>query len=363
MLHCNIHELIERAEKFDLNSSDEDSPYLRHCVNLVEYTKKEGKYVNPNMEVLGSSIDFRTLFTQYREKGTIEIGETAIECNSYNNDDTFTSQYFFYKLATLMNDRKIIFVFMDLSNYLIQEFDDDTHENLTHSVAYIFYPTRKGKYNMYYINSHGKFLKTYDSYDYSLSSHRSKEVAIPEKDVCMEFLINNAIVNSLNKYLETYEHKITVLYSSTKLYNYLHFNLQNGDNHGTCFIFPYVLWHELMFAFKEEHTCGSVYKERSRVTWSPSITTMTLKDTLDGKNIQRLMELIYSKYDSQLEYIIQKNFYKSLETRRTLIDKNIESRTAYFTKGIMYKILSRFQESSEWIKETTDMKEIVSTLE
>ena len=152
MLHCNIHELIERAEKFDLNSSDEDSPYLRHCVNLVEYTKKEGKYVNPNMEVLGSSIDFRTLFTQYREKGTIEIGETAIECNSYNNDDTFTSQYFFYKLATLMNDRKIIFVFMDLSNYLIQEFDDDTHENLTHSVAYIFYPSRKGKYNMYYIN-------------------------------------------------------------------------------------------------------------------------------------------------------------------------------------------------------------------
>ena len=25
------------------------------------------------------------------------------------------------------------------------------------------------------------------------------------------------------------------------VYNYLHFNLQNGDYHGTCFIFPYIL--------------------------------------------------------------------------------------------------------------------------
>ena len=355
-LHSNIHELISRAEKFELNSSDDDSPYLRHCMNLIRYAKVHGESVNTNMATIASLLDYKKLFTQYREKGTITFGEKDLLCNEYSDDgsDTYENQYLFYKLAELMSKRKIIYMFMDLTNYFIQEYDDGTHEQLSHSVSYVLYPTRKGRYNMYYINSHGDSVKTYKSYEYMLSSTRYKDVAIPEKDVCMEFMVNNAIVQSLNDYLDNYCHEQVVSYTATHNYNYLHFNLQGGDNHGTCFVFPYVLWYELMFGFKEEYVCGSRSRVRSPYYFPNGNTpTMTLKDTLDGKNIQRLMELIYSKYDSQLEYIIQSNFYKRLAIRTSKINKNIEARKAYFTKAILYKMVYRFELAHEFVEKTS----------
>jgi hypothetical protein len=355
-LHSNIHELIGKAEKLELNSSDEDSPYLKHCVNMVTYANDTGSYVNPDMETIGTTIDYRSLFTQYRKKGTIEIDEKSISCNYYGKQGDYNKQYedqyLFYKLANLMSENKIIYIFMDLVNYFIQEFDDGTNESLTHSVSYVLYPAKKDKYILYYINSHGNWIKTYESYDYTLSSHRVKEVAIPEKDGCMEFLINHSIVNSLNTYLDKYEYGCSVSYESNKLYNYLHFNLQNGDNHGTCFIFPYVLWYELMFGFEKEHVCGRYPVSGSYVGYSKPkmLTTLTLKDTLDYKNIQRTIELVYMNYDTRIEHIIHTNFYKSLDVRRELVDKDIESRKANFTKRVLSKIISRFEIATDFIK-------------
>ena len=140
--------------------------------------------------------------------------------------------------------------------------------------------------------------------------------------------------------------------------------MQGGDNHGTCIIFPYILWHELMFAFKEEHDSGSASRVRSPYyTTNVALTTMTLKDTLDGKNIQRLLELIYSKYDSQLEYIIHTNFYKRLAIRTSMIDKNIERRKAYFTKELLYKMLVRFETADEYRRSSTSEAEVKTVLE
>ena len=237
-----------------------------------------------------------------------------------------------------MNKRKIIFLFLDVLNYITMDFDDDTHMYVNHSVCSVFLPTEDNKYKMVYFNSHGKSLLEYTEYEYSLSQYRLKKVAIPNK-LPMDYFINQGLVNSMNKYFNQYKHNIFVTYETNKYYNYEHFNLQNGDAYGLCFIFPLIMWYNIIYKFDTDETFEFVTKEHG-FTFIKNIEIHSSQYLLKQKNLFRFMEKIFLDYDEELRGLIFKSWSYSIKRTTTVINEYIEKKGTRFIKKLLYCIVS-----------------------
>ena len=123
-----------------------------------------------------------------------------------------------------MEDGNVICIIADIMYYFPETSDFDNH----HSTFILLYPVN-GKYHLLFINSHGSDIIQYLEYDHKITARRSKKYT-SEKPLDLIF------IETFIKYIER-----PIVYDNTKAHNYYGPNIQLEDNHGICFIFPYLI--------------------------------------------------------------------------------------------------------------------------
>ena len=340
--HSTIKELLYKADNvYQLNSVDDDAPYLKHCYKIQ--STNASKTCMKDLVTLASTLDYKELYTSYVKHNKMHIGEKQLSCIEYTSEESYDDEYLFYKLSHGMEEGKPVFIYMDLHNYILEEYTNGTHEYLSHAVCYMLYPiitnakTGHTTYNLYYVNSHGADMLQYKKYEYTFSKTRYKHVQIPANFRSMDMHVTSALADALNAYLTKYEFSSSVCYKPTKRYNYLSWNLQNGDNHGACYIYPYVIWNNILTKYSDHqiitHTKHHTYR-----------TVMSIKNFLDTNDISSCIELIFMNYDTHIAQGFSELCGGRMESRIKHLNKTLESRKAHFIKKLLISVMESIEQ-------------------
>ena len=327
---CN---LLKKTDKYNVNNIRDDCPILKGCIAIQALINKHcPTYLNNNLVTLDTTIDYHTKFNQYNKKGSFSFVEKELSCFKYDNSFELEDQYLFYKLAEEMKKGKMICLLMNLTGYLVMEYDDDSKTYLTHSVCGIFIPIAPNKYEFIYFNSHGNNINTYTTYELLLSSKRLKKVKLP---MPYDYIINNALIHDLNEYLITYKHNIHVNYETTEAFNYTHVNLQNGDNYGLCFMFPLIIWYNLIYKFKELLSLTITDENNTKKEFILESSHTLFKK----KKWEQFMTKIFLPYDKEFGKLVFNLKFTNTE-EIAAVDTFIEKRGTIFLKNILNTLLS-----------------------
>ena len=161
-------------------------------------------------------------------------------------DDLTTSRYTYEKnkfefyeeiminnILYLMAHKKIIFFQMGVPDYLVVESTKEKFYS-AHGLCIIMIP-RENSYDCYYINSHGHELNDNHYYEFIMSKRRSRTLKFTEP---ADVVFMKALVAHINT-----KSDVPVNYDGTSKYTYRGTNLQAGDGHGVCFIYPLIVWY------------------------------------------------------------------------------------------------------------------------
>ena len=185
-----------------------------------------------------------------------------VGCGRYsieNEKRVYNKEYLHLNIKAYQEQRKIIFIMFGFTDYFVYPFQTG-NGHLAHSVCAILVP-RKEHYECYYINSHGQDMMETDFYEWPISRKRVKRVHYtkPVDVIFMENLVR--FWNSQSVESNNYIH-----YNDTARYTYLGPNLQAGDNHGVCFMFPQIIWYYIGRYYHKRHYFQ--YKEKWHAIFS-----------------------------------------------------------------------------------------------
>ena len=115
--------------------------------------------------------------------------------------------------------------------------------------------------------------------------------------------------------------------------------IQNGDAYGLCFIFPLIMWYNIIYKFDTDETFEFVTKEHG-FTFIKNIEIHSSQYLLKQKNLFRFMEKIFLDYDEELRGLIFKSWSYSIKRTTTVINEYIEKKGTRFIKKLLYCIVS-----------------------
>lgn len=308
-----MKKMLEDVWKNNISTSE----YNNHIHLISKLTSKR------HIEVLQTSIDLEYIF-DYENSDHSKYSthdhyiDDAFECMfcGWYNKNKFKETHFFTKLNSCLKKNKIVYVYLDLSYYVIEKNEKDINEQISHSSALIFYPAKNKRYNVYHFNSHGQtsaYVKQYSKY---ISRKRYK--VIPLNTGLDRYLIGN-MVSSYNNHIKEYVDDYTLLnYNHTKKHNYVGTNLQVKDEHGLCYMFPFILFYELNNYYTKQNI---VYNEKHRSVLLPCYSRLIKSHKFDI-----ILYLILTKYDNNVGNILYnhikrgscKNKLKIKETKVTI---------------------------------------------
>ena len=164
-----------------------------------------------------------------------------LSCGRYvfaQNKFEYYNEYLSLNIKELMCQNKIIFIFLDIVDYLVQPYLDG-NGYVVHSVILLFVPSNKS-YNCYYINSHGQDMAEYDSYEVIISNRRIKKY---DYKAPAEVIFLEEYIKFLNKMEYEDEKIMPIHFKRNKRHIYYGVDLQAGDYHGICWTFPFIIWY------------------------------------------------------------------------------------------------------------------------
>ena len=189
----------------------------------------------------------------------LESGDSSDElfdelhCGRYESKGDelhFREEYLNDNVHFLMEQKKIIFIQLILPEYCIVDTKKEGHSYVGHGTCIIMVPG-KTDYDCYYINSHGRDLKDTHFFEFILSKKRKKKLKLSEPaDV--------VFMKALTSYLSVFS-GIPIRYDGTPRYTYRGADLQAGDAHGVCFIYPLVIWYYFGQYYDRHHTIDTEF--------------------------------------------------------------------------------------------------------
>ncbi len=162
-------------------------------------------------------------------------------CGRYYREDgklSFSYEYLNAAVANAMEERKIVFIIFDTMDYCVDE-GNGANQYIAHSTTAIFIP-RKGSYDCYYVNSHGRDLQRAMGYDVILSKRRFRTHHYKEpSDV--------VFMKGLCRHLQAYrsargDADTTISYDGTARHTYLGADLQAGYHKRISSSFSFLRW-------------------------------------------------------------------------------------------------------------------------
>lgn len=233
-----IGRLLQRASMAKMDARYTDTHSHRTCLAMrdVCFTRSLKK----NVALLQSCLYLRDILprTSAYEKIPDDI-LADLGCGRYdleNGEQTYMKEYLHLNIKAYMEQRKIIFIMFGFMDYFVDTFLDG-NGHLAHSVCAILIPY-KDHYGCYYINSHGQDMKETVYYDWIISKKRVKRVHYSQP---VDVLFMKSLVAYWNSQLE--DSSPLIRYDGSSRYTYLGPDLQAGDVHGVCFMFPQIIWY------------------------------------------------------------------------------------------------------------------------
>ena len=218
---------LEIRDRFFTPAMKKNTVLLQSCLYLGNILPRTGKKEYISDDILS----------------TIDCGRYTIE----NNEKIHNEEYLHLNIKAYQQQRKIIFIMFGYMDYFVYPYEDG-HGHVAHSVCAILIP-RKDHYACYYINSHGQDMKKTDFYQWIVSKYRVKRISYtkPVDIVFMENMVR--YWNSLST-----ESDMHIRYTGDSEYTYLGPDLQAGDIHGVCFMFPQIIWYYFGRYYHKIHT-------------------------------------------------------------------------------------------------------------
>jgi hypothetical protein len=229
-----ISYILRKADKLGFTEMDSDTNVFKTLM-LVKDECFEKKVQN-KLEYLSINLDFRDfMYFMANEKKMLNWFQ-GLECQmTYSDLDVYTFD-FIEHLNELMDDKKLIYLFINLDGYGVEE--EEIGHYSCHGVSGIFVPLGNGKYKFNYINSHGEAMKTTDYLEHRYSSTRVKKIKFKEP-------VDVILMRSFIKFININNDSIDIYYRGNELDTYYGVNLQSGDDHGICFMIPFILYYYL----------------------------------------------------------------------------------------------------------------------
>lgn len=227
---------------------------VRHKISLVDpsgYAHQACHLIQQNtftremreqITLLQTTVELDKLLPRISKKEETASLFADLSCGRYvfqQNIFEYCDEYLSLNIKELMQQGKIIFIFLDISDYLVQSYLDG-NGYVVHSVILLLIPSDKS-YKCYYINSHGQDMAEYDSYEVIMSNSRTKkyEYGAPAEIVFLEEYIK--FLNQME--YEAGEKIIPIQFRRNKRHIYYGVDLQAGDYHGVCWTFPFIIWY------------------------------------------------------------------------------------------------------------------------
>ena len=228
-----ISESLKRLTSAGTNSLAHNS-YAHKAAVLIQqndFTKK----MRDDVSLLYFSADLEDFMhcVERREGLNDYFASLTTSRYTYENKFEFHEEMMIENILYLMEHRKIIFFQMGVPDYLTTETPTKRVYD-AHALCIIMIPSKSG-YDCFYINSHGHTIDTQDYYEFIMSKKRSRKIKLTEP---ADVVFMKALVAHINT-----KGDIKVNYDGTSNYTYRGTNLQAGDNHGVCFIYPLIIWY------------------------------------------------------------------------------------------------------------------------
>lgn len=313
-----IKDTLKFISDYDLATVDGDS----HMTEFMYKNKSKifTKSLSRKMKTITIEIDYKYFCDYWKCSQSRRLeGRYRDMLVSYFMNNICRDDFLEDVIVKHTKKRNILFLNFNFCDYGLDD-DIDYNEYVPHGCVLILLP-HKGRYHAYYINSHGKDLLLYDTYGYKISKKKKREI---KYDVPVDVMFIDTYLNFLRK-----NYEIDVVYNSTDKHNYYGCDLQSGDNHGICFIFPYIIWYFF----------GKYYnKERHYFFKGKKITLKSTRKMLLGGNLTECIESFIlgfnEKYDTLfLKGQLDKSYNREKYTKK--LDKVIEKSGTIFVKKIL----------------------------
>lgn len=315
---CKYQDIFQKATNLGLDSNDcvSDSTIILHNLKNTVFPT----YMKNNYQYASLNINFREICElMYEKKNLDKYVQDNLFVGYYSEeqeiivDDTLVE--FVDEMST---QNKIIFFNIDADEYCIDREEECNHS--THGVCALLVPINN-TYHLYYMNPHGEVMKEYQEYEIFLSSSRSKRLNF--KNNFVDCVVMEGIVNSLQNILN-----IPIKYDNSPAHNYFSVNLQEHDNHGTCFIFPSVIYY--YFGMYYNHT-KKIYNNDSHVT-IPTFNSLLYNNNFNLAIISCFIDFD-KNYKDQVFNIIKNDIDLTLATENLI--ESLEKSKHRFLKNII----------------------------
>ena len=264
---------------------------------------------------------------------------SELGCGSYSRHGkrlVHRYEYLNQNIVLAMLERRIIFIIFDFEDYGVEQINDK-NEYVAHSTCAIFVPKQNepSGYECYYINSHGQDMKHTDSFEVILSSKRVRTYNY-------EAIADVVFMKGYIKYLEKFSLKFVgeacrIGYDGSSGHTYLGTDLQAGDTHGLCFVYPLIIWYYF----------GKYYSATRSIETETGLVKMPKGCTLlKNGHLGEFVEACF--LDFCPEYAAQSFYRKKGYNRRAAIDsfqRVIENQSTYFTKILARAVVSFMAQS------------------
>lgn len=246
-------------------------------------------------------------------------------------------------------ENKIIFIFLGLEDYIIEEEDETGYnkEYISHATSLIVWPISKMTYGIYHFNPHGNYSSDICYFEKYITKYRKKEIHL---DIPVDVWIIKKIKEELNKEIKLQNpiSQLQVKYNNTSTYNYYGPNLQVADSYGLCFLYPVLLF---KFICLNENAChilnasnGSLRRLPStnrliiRGNWNILIHLCLIEAIEEYKSKVQCHNIQYTQIVNMLymhDRIKEKEF---IEIYELFLKKN----KMYITKAFLYSFIKTF---------------------
>ena len=327
-----MSKVIQRADSSGMMNIEENSKahFMLRIIQANEFPRETTNIclldcqviLEPFMTSLHNKILPMELFKDHL------AGIMNIENDNYIYEDTFLLE----EIILAFREKKNIFVIFSFEDYDVDNIKG-INEYCGHSTCALFTPN-KHSYDCYYINPHGR-----DPTKYYKTIISNKRCRIYNYKKSLEIVFMEAMVKTINMMSD-----IKVKYNSSARYNYKGTNLQSADNYGTCFVFPYIIFHYI-----------GKYLTRSRyiTVGDKTIYIESGMKQLKKGRLGFFVEGVFADFTKQYQEILYGDKF-TYKTKREHLEKYVMKHSGDFIKAITAPMVSFMLQ----IKVKNIMKEI-----
>lgn len=276
--------------------------------------------------VLHTFIDFDVLFQSNESDEFDESQFNYMSCAYYDEDMNKCEGNFTETLNYFTKQKKIVLVYTDFYNYLVDEEYREKKEGLIqhacHGTLSIYYPYQK-QYNLYHFNSHGCATKS-SAWQYTkyITRRRTRTCRL---DMPVDYYVLTKFVKCINQHVtsnHTYYN-----YKNTSEFNYMGPNLQQGDKNGICFVFPFLI-------------CCNILKNYNK--HSGSSRTRSFQTWMAQGNIDKIIYTIMDPYVYDLDFAMYDNSDKCIDK----ITTNIGEQGGNMSRRLLHDFMNLLSKSN-----------------